>query len=531
MVNRCPNCGGLLNFDIESQELKCESCDSLLSAKEYADNTAAKEDQEALKYSVNVFTCPNCGGSISSNEAEAAEYCLYCGSFVTLTSQMEKVKKPNFILPFKRTKKECVDSYSKMIRKKIYAPREFRNEKFLEGFKGIYIPYWTYSYDFGPDITLDGVTKKREGDYIIEHHSNIECKVDGHLEGVTFDASSSFDDDISSRILPFNSRELKPFKSPYMFGFFADTADIDSSLYREDAREIARDEIWESVTKDERVSSQNPKRPDAAGDFDKTFNIKSRSNLAMLPVWFLTWRDKDRVAYSVVNGNTGAIYSEVPVDGKRYLLFSLLMAIPLFLFLNLICTFTAKGMLITSVILSLLMMILYSVQLDKIVRKKLHADDKGYINKHKESKEDAEKVTDNLVVEFVKAGLEMILAVGFGGILLIAAIALSFPVLAIIAGIASVLFVIIYSIVRIGKSGKILKDKTVILDILGSVFSLALSALLLIVNPAGDEFYYVAAMLCIGGVGLSAIFTMKRYNELVTRPLPHFFNRKAGGEE
>ena len=92
-------------------------------------------------------------------------------------------------------------------------------------------------------------------------------------------------------------------------------------------------------------------------------------------------------------------------------------------------------------------------------------------------------------------------------------------------------FGIIYSIVRIGKSGKILKDKTVILDILGSVFSLALSALLLIVNPAGDEFYYVAAMLCIGGVGLSAIFTMKRYNELVTRPLPHFFNRKSGGEE
>lgn len=531
MVNRCPNCGGLLNYDIESGKLKCESCDSLLSAEEYADNTAAKEDYEALKYSVNVFTCPNCGGSISSNEAEAVEYCLYCGSFVSLTSQVEKVKKPNFILPFKTTKEECVKSYSKMIRKKIYAPKAFRNEKFIDTFKGIYIPYWTYSYDFGPNVTLDGVTKKREGDYVYEHHYDIECQVDGHLDGVTFDASSSFDDDISSRILPFNSRELKPFNNSYMFGFFADTADIDSNLYRNDAKKTARDEIWDEVTKDERISSKNPRRPESDGKFDEMFGLKGSSNLSMLPVWFLTWRNKDRVAYSVVNGNTGAIYSEVPVDVKRYLLFSLLFAIPIFLLFNCLFTFTAKAMLITSVILSLFMMILYSLQLDRIVRKRLHVDDKGYINKHKESKEDAEKVTDNLVVEFVKAGLEMILAVGFGGILLIAAIALSFPVLAIIAGIASVLFVIIYSIVRIGKSGKILKDKTVILDILGSVFSLALSALLLIVNPAGDEFYYVAAMLCIGGVGLSAIFTMKRYNELVTRPLPHFFNRKAGGEE
>ena len=54
----------------------------------------------------------------------------------------------------------------------------------------------------------------------------------------------------------------------------------------------------------------------------------------MLPVWFLTWQESGRVAYSVVNGQTGKVTSELPVDIKLYLLFSLIAAIPLFFVLQ-----------------------------------------------------------------------------------------------------------------------------------------------------------------------------------------------------
>lgn len=527
MVNRCPNCGGLLNYDIPTGQLKCESCDSLFDPEAYADNTAATEPTE---YSVNLFTCPNCGGSISSNEAEAVEYCLYCGSFVTLTSQIEKVNKPNFIIPFSKTKEECIKSYSSMIRRKLYAPKQFRDEKFLSGFKGIYIPYWTYSYEFGPDIKLDAVKESRQGNYILKQHFDVNCHSEGQLDGVSFDASSTFDDEISSRISPFNSKDFKPFKSTYMFGFYGDTADIDSAVYKDDAGEVARDEMWDRVSKEVNINEGTLERPSTPNAFNNTFKIKERAYLSMLPVWFLTWRNKNKVAYSVVNGNTGTIYSEIPVDTKRYLLFSLLFAIPIFLCLNLAFTFTATNMLAISAILSLFMMMLYSFQLDKIVRKKLHADDKGYTTVDRVSRKEAEKVTMNIVVEAFKGIGGLFTGIGFGGLLFVVVLIFLLSSWIFWGGLAFGIFAIIYSMVRIGKNSKILRDKSVWLDVIWPMIALFISILMLIADPAGDEFYYITALVCIAGVGLSAICTMRRYNELVTRPVPHFFDRKAGGE-
>lgn len=535
MLNRCVNCGGLLNYDIPTGQLKCESCDSMFDPEKYDDETSAEENPEGRNYSVSVFTCPNCGGQISSNEAEAIEYCLYCGSFVTLTSQVESVQKPHFIMPFYKTKDDCAKSYKKMIGRKLYAPKEFRDEKFISGFKGIYIPYWTYGYEYGPDVNLDGEIETRKGDYVYRQHYSINVQTKGELDGIYYDASSSFDDEISSRITPFDTKKLKPFKSSYMFGFYGDTADIPANTYHDLAAEVARTEIWEEVARKPEVDEKNPQIL-LGKDFDNAFHLKERKYLSMLPVWFLTWRNKDRVAYSVVNGESGAIYSEVPVDVRRYLLFSLIFAIPIFMLLNVLFTFNAANMLTISVILSLLMSVMYSVQLDKIVRKQFHSDDRGYLLKHKDSKKEANKIKDNFVLsvlseigEAFKDGLLQDL--GFGGVALVLILVFSLIGFVVWGLLIVAVAVLVYFFIRIGKNAKLLKDGSVWGDVIGTIIALILGSLMLVADPAGDELYYIAAIICACGVGLTAIFTMKRYNKLATRPLPHFFDRKKGGEE
>lgn len=100
----------------------------------------------------------------------------------------------------------------------------------------------------------------------------------------------------------------------------------------------------------------------------------------------------------------------------------------------------------------------------------------------------------------------------------------------VIGAVILALVIIVYTFYRIFKNMKILNDRSILWDLMGSFVSLALSIVMILCDPAGDEFYYFAAIACIAGVGLTAIFTMRRYNELVTRPLPHFFDRKAGGK-
>lgn len=534
MLNRCMNCGGILNFDIPSGKVKCENCDSLFEPSSFTNRTNASENPENAEYSMSIFTCPNCGGEVASNELEAVEYCLYCGSFVTLNSHIQKVQKPDCILPFSKSKEECKESYSKMIKRKLYAPKEFRDESFLEGFKGIYIPFWTYNYEYGPDVKLTGVHETRSGDYIHKQYYDIDCKADGHVNGISYDASSSFDDEISSRIVPFDPKKLKNFNDSYMFGFFADTADVDSSLYEEDACEIARDEIWNQISSNAQIKDGYPEKPQSNEEFDENINLKKSSFLSMLPVWFLTWRKNDRVAYSVMNGENGEIYGEVPVDTKRYLLFSLIFAIPIFLLLNYLTTFTAAGMLKIALGLSVFMIFLYVIQLDKIVRKLLHADDKGYLEKNAEAKKKADNAGENwlgMFWEFIVSLFKGATLKGALGTLvaIVLVICSCFGSILLAVGIAAIV-IVIYTIVRIIKDIKILHDGTVLLDLCGSLFSLILSIAMLMEDPAGDEFYYFAAIACIVGVGLTAIFTMKRHNELVTRPIPHFFDRKAGGD-
>ena len=210
-------------------------------------------------------------------------------------------------------------------------------------------------------------------------------------------------------------------------------------------------------------------------------------------------------------------------------LFSLLLAVPIFAILNLF-TFSAATMLKISMVLALLMVFLYTFQLDRIVRKVLHVDDKGYTSVHEDEEEIASKVSDNFIVTVVKGIGSVVKQLGLWG-LIFGAVAL-FAVLeyVIIGGAILVVVVIVYIFYRIGKNRRHLNDFTVWMDVLGSLISLALSAVMLIADPAGDEFYYFAAIACIVGVGLSATLSMRRFNELATRPLPRFFDREAGGE-
>ena len=58
----------------------------------------------------------------------------------------------------------------------------------------------------------------------------------------------------------------------------------------------------------------------------------------MFPVWFMSYRNGDRVAYATVNGQTGKAVADLPVDIRKFIGGSLLLAVPVFILLNLFLT-------------------------------------------------------------------------------------------------------------------------------------------------------------------------------------------------
>ena len=101
----CKNCGGNVKYDIASGQLACEYCHSLFDPYAYEDKTS---DAEVSKdFDATIFTCPQCGGEIISTVNTAAGFCSFCGASTVLYSRISKEHRPDYIIPFQKTKDDC----------------------------------------------------------------------------------------------------------------------------------------------------------------------------------------------------------------------------------------------------------------------------------------------------------------------------------------------------------------------------------------------------------------------------------------
>ena len=97
----------------------------------------------------------------------------------------------------------------------------------------------------------------------------------------------------------------------------------------------------------------------------------------MLPVWFLSYRNKDRVAYATVNGQTGKVAADIPVDSRKFFTRFLSTGYPVFLLLNLFFTIRPASTLILSAALALFASIIYFVELSEIHSQETYENDRG----------------------------------------------------------------------------------------------------------------------------------------------------------
>lgn len=86
---------------------------------------------------------------------------------------------------------------------------------------------------------------------------------------------------------------------------------------------------------------------------------------ALFPVWFLSYRNKDRVAYAIINGQTGKAVADLPVSLVKYFVGSALLAIPIFILLNLMFTIRPKVTLVVASFIALITIIMYVSELKK----------------------------------------------------------------------------------------------------------------------------------------------------------------------
>lgn len=543
----CPNCGSNLKFDVATQQMLCSYCNTTVDPYSIQNNQDAEDNRE---YDVTIFTCSQCGAELLSEDTTAATFCSFCGSTAILNSRVGKGRRPVHIIPFSKTKEDCKASYARMMRHAVFAPKELKDPEYIEKFRGIYMPYWVYSFEKKEKITFHGSQSRQKGDYLVTKHFDIVSEVDASYEGISYDAAASFSDDLSGAIAPYDINAGKPFTPSFLSGFYADTGDVDSSIYKNDACELVTEDGYDRLTKDSICSRYHVKNQNNAPFLKNALRPKcTAAESAMFPVWFLSYRKGDHVAYAVVNGQTGKAAADLPVDRKKYVIGSLILAIPLFIVLNLRFTIKPGAALVLSALLAFVCALVSASQMSRIKEKETMVNDKGIVySKQKNHSRLNNNSADDDWVNYAETGQR--LTPGRSGSIikimqiLIGAMIFTFimpPVMILVAfrggnavSLTTVLlfFTALVYLISSNKLQKFIQRGALkeTLPVLAKPIAAILLALVIIIwNPVSDLYYYCGAVVSMCTVIWTLMDIIGRYNILTMRKLPQF--NKRGGDE
>lgn len=324
---KCINCDGVLVFDAETGKMKCEYCDSVFEPEVVQDyekyrnreeqeiKWEKKQDEEFETNEVKVYICESCGAEIIADENTASTQCPYCDNVTVLNDHLSGVVKPDLVIPFKVTKEEAKAKIKQFCKGKKLLPTGFLEDSKIEEIKGMYVPFWLFSAKADADIVYRGqrITRSRVGntETIRTHHYMLQRQGGLEFDKIPVDGSTKIDNVQMESIEPYDYSEAIPFATAYLSGYLADKYDDDSDNCKPRANEritnSTLDEFRQTVSTYANVMVMS-----------KNLNLESGDiKYAMLPVWMLTSKWKDEKYLYIINGQTGKLAGNLPVDKKK----------------------------------------------------------------------------------------------------------------------------------------------------------------------------------------------------------------------
>lgn len=326
---KCPCCGGAIVFDSTVQKMKCPYCDTEFevdtlkdydenlkdeqpSDMEWAEPTSTWEHGETA--GLHSYVCKSCGGEIVGDDSMAASACPFCGNPIVLTGQFAGTLKPDMIIPFKLDKKAAKQKLQEHLKGKTLLPKMFKSQNHIDEIKGMYVPFWLYNSDADAQLHFKATKLRTWSDekYDYTETSYFSVRRNGTIgfDYVPVDGSAKMDDALMESIEPFDANEAVPFKTAYLAGYMADKYDVSAEQSRQRANERIINSTQEAFAAT--VEGYDTVEADSS-------NIQlhgGTAKYALYPVWVLstTWQGKNYIF--AMNGQTGKLVGDLPVDKK-----------------------------------------------------------------------------------------------------------------------------------------------------------------------------------------------------------------------
>lgn len=326
---KCPQCGGVMDFDPTTGGLYCPYCDYREEIP--VQNTAGDEKAEELDFekaeftencdwgvSKKTVTCKSCGATSVYDALEVASECPYCGSNQVMEASDVKTLAPNGVVPFKITAKQAGERFIKWLGKKWFAPKAAKQSAQADSFTGIYLPYWTFDSD-----TFSRYTAEYGIDRTVGEGDNKKTVTDWHRTSGTFDqfiddqlvcGTTNHDNNILSMVEPFDTADNKAYKPEYLAGFGAERYSIGLKDAWNKAKEFIKSKL-EGLIRSKITSQYNA---DHVRNLIINTDYKNITyKYLLLPIWISSFTFNGKIYQFMVNGQSGKVGGKYPVSPWR----------------------------------------------------------------------------------------------------------------------------------------------------------------------------------------------------------------------
>jgi len=262
------------------------------------------------------YICPSCAAEIICDATTAATSCPYCGNPTVVPGQFSGQLRPDFIIPFKLDKEAAITALKNHYKGKKFLPKSFADANHIDEIKGIYVPFWLFDGESYANMRFRAtkVKKFRQGNYDVTETEHYRVMREGNVkfEKVPVDGSSKMPDTHMDAVEPFDYGDLKQFSSAYLPGHLADKYDLDADTCSKRANERIK------ASTEQEFAATTSGYTTLVPEYS-VFNLKKGDvKYALLPVWMLytKWSGNDYLF--AMNGQTGKLIGDLPVDKGLY---------------------------------------------------------------------------------------------------------------------------------------------------------------------------------------------------------------------
>ncbi|MGB4312229.1 MAG: hypothetical protein ACOX0L_06575 [Natronincolaceae bacterium] len=333
---KCLNCTGPLHFHGETGQLKCDYCDASYEV-DLIEEIYAEKEREAISAGarpqwdmsmagedwsdeetahLRVYSCPSCGAELIMDDTTAATSCPYCNNPTVVPGQFAGQLKPDYVIPFKLDKNAAINALKTYYKGKKFLPKSFTSGNHIEEIKGVYVPFWLFDGKADASMRFLGtiVHTRRSGDEEITSTEYFRVIREGNIafEKIPVDGSSKMPDEHMDAVEPFDYSDLKAFSTAYLPGYMADKYDMDIEACKDRANsriEKSTEEIFSSTT-----TGYTTLVP----EYSEINLTQGEVKYALMPVWMLSTKWNGENFLFAMNGQTGKLIGDLPIDKGLY---------------------------------------------------------------------------------------------------------------------------------------------------------------------------------------------------------------------